>query len=327
MWKSLLLGLCVLLSVSLALFVGFSWTWGSTAVTLPNPNGYDDLLAAASSFAPNAWQTGVEDVSSEELQEHLEQNADVLPLIDLALSRECHIHPCDSSAAWQSQMDHAGIFRELARLLIAQGQLAERHEDWQGALDAYTKTMRLGPKISRGGPIVAQLIGIAVQSMGYRHATAIRKNLSKDQRQALADTAVEMSTSQIPVADATATENEWSRHSPAGPFALFVLRISGQYNRLMQPSIDAYDAAHRRIRTQYAMLRIDHALYAYVQDHGSPPESLQALTPDYLTTLPKNPRPDATFDYVPSPSGYTLTSHDPEGDKKLDIELASSPLP
>lgn len=59
-------------------------------------------------------------------------------------------------------------FRELARVLVTEGKLAEREGRPDDAVRSYLDCLRFGVDVPRGGPLVHGLVGLAIQSIGLR---------------------------------------------------------------------------------------------------------------------------------------------------------------
>ena len=67
----------------------------------------------------------------------------------------------------------------------------------------------------------------------------------------------------------------------------------------------------RRCDALCSLIMTEAAVRRYVIENGSPPESLAALVPEYLPTLPVDPYGDAPLRYRRTEGGYLLYSMAP----------------
>ena len=116
---------------------------------LPNPNGYDDLLKAGQSVTGKL--DGLSDLDHDALRALVATNAEALQLLRLGLSRKCAV-PTDATIAYFGSIsgDLIGL-KSLARLLAAEGRLAEMEGRPADAARSYVDAIRLGAGMSRGG--------------------------------------------------------------------------------------------------------------------------------------------------------------------------------
>src|SRR5436190_1611091 len=63
---------------------------------------------------------------------------------------------------------NAASFRALARVLVAEGKLAEREGRMPDAARSYLDCLHLGTDVPRGGVLIHGLVGLAVQALGLR---------------------------------------------------------------------------------------------------------------------------------------------------------------
>src|SRR5262249_1249222 len=132
--------------------------------TLPNPNGYDDLLKAGEAVTGK-----IDDASNldhEALRVLVVTNAEALQLLRVGLTRRCAV-PTDALIANFGSISHDLIvLKSLAKVLVAEGRLAEMESRLSDAARSYTDAIHLGNEISRGGLLINRLVGIACEGMG-----------------------------------------------------------------------------------------------------------------------------------------------------------------
>ena len=131
---------------------------------LPNPNGYDDLLAAAEAIQGKPYE--FLDLEKDDLRAAVSANAESLRLLRLGLSRPC-MAPTHSIVANFNTLHRDLIkFKSLALLLKAEGKLAELEGRPASAASSYATAMHLGNEMSRGGLLINRLVGIACEGIG-----------------------------------------------------------------------------------------------------------------------------------------------------------------
>jgi hypothetical protein len=90
-----------------------------------------------------------------------------------------------------------------------------------------------------------------------------------------------------------------------------------KYDPIVSIIAPAYDKARFKFDnaiTLNRMLEIEFALRAYSLDHRQYPDTLAALSPNYLPTIPADPYASSgTFRYKRTPESYLLYSIGPDG--------------
>src|SRR5689334_4036344 len=131
---------------------------------LPSPNGYDDLLRAGQFITGKI--DDAPDLDHDKLHALVATNAEALRLLRVGLS-----HPC--AAPTEAQIaNFANVSRDLislkslARLLSAEGRLAEMEDRPADSARSYLDAIRLGNEMSRGGLMMNRLVGIACEGVG-----------------------------------------------------------------------------------------------------------------------------------------------------------------
>jgi hypothetical protein len=97
--------------------------------------------------------------------ELIQRNAPALALIGRGLTLTYHPLPEADPA-----LAPAGYARwgQLARFVKASGDARAAQDDWQGAIDDYLDTIKLGIEVTRGGPMMDLLVGQVMQATGRR---------------------------------------------------------------------------------------------------------------------------------------------------------------
>src|SRR5580765_4534351 len=114
---------------------------------LPNPNGNDDFVKAQKLVLGNP--ADFERGSLEELRKHLAENAEALKRVREGLAKQCRI-PISFSTNYLALRSLSDVKR-VARLLEAEGRLAEFEGRTNDAARIYLETIRYGKESCRGG--------------------------------------------------------------------------------------------------------------------------------------------------------------------------------
>jgi hypothetical protein len=99
-------------------------------------------------------------------------------------------------------------FRELARVLVTEGKLAERQRRPDDAARSYLDCLRLGIDVPRGGPLIHGLVGIAVQSIALRPLQGLADRLGGPTAAAAAREMARLDAQAPSLADTLSNEKE-----------------------------------------------------------------------------------------------------------------------
>lgn len=275
------------------------------ASPLPNPNGYDDLA--------KAWQlvilTREEATNHDTLQALVSTNAEALRLVRLGLSRPCAV-PTDAFIAnmGNNSGDLIGL-RSLARLLHAEGRLAELNNRPVDAAGSYLDTVRLGTATSHGALLINRLVGIACEGMGSMALIKLLPKLTYDQMRPLVRELEQMDRDTAAWPEVIGNENRFVRThlgSYRNPIRLAVDLWLGR--DVHRAGAERHGLAAARLR----LLATELALRSYRCDHGIPPGNLQQLVPKYLQQVPSDPFGDGSLAYRRNGTNWVLYSLGPD---------------
>src|SRR5262249_5698551 len=102
----------------------------------------------------------------DELRSFVVTNSEALRLLRVGLTRRCSV-PTDSAIAnFATTSGDLMALKSLARLLSAEGRLAEMENRPADAARSYIDSIRLGSEMSRGGFMINRLVGIACEGVG-----------------------------------------------------------------------------------------------------------------------------------------------------------------
>ena len=250
---------------------------------LPNPNGYDGLVKAGQMIAGDPSDNHL---NQQQLERLIATNAEALQLFRDALSNSCRV-PLQYSPSYISNHlnDLAGIKR-LAQALAAEGRLAELDGHTNAAARSYVDVIRLGNACSRGGVLIDQLVGLAVERIGTTHLESLMNQLDASTCRQTAASLGALDVQSQTWDQVVRQERDWSRRTfPGIGNELQLLMTRKALNQAEHRAEERFKAQVLRRR----QLMIDLARRAYQLDKGQPPASAADLVPDYLKGIPQDP--------------------------------------
>jgi hypothetical protein len=186
--------------------------------------------------------------------------------------------------------------KRLAQAFTAEGKLAEMENRPADAAKSYLDAVHFGNEATRGGVLIDQMVGMAVESIGTSHLINLADRLGA---KSCRETAVALETldSQRQTWDEVMQqENDWSRRTFPGVRNEFARII--EHNSLQK--VDRACELKFKTREQKTrQLMIDFAARAYELDKGKSPASVSDLVPDYLQAIPQDPLTGANMVYSP----------------------------
>ncbi len=132
---------------------------------LPNPNGYEDLVKAGRVIKSMA---GYDQTNEQQLAELVATNAEALRLLRAGLSNQCRVPLQFSENYMTRHLNDLTSFKRLAQILAAEGRLAGMEGRPADAAKSYLDAFRLGTESARGGILIDELVGIAIEAIGIQ---------------------------------------------------------------------------------------------------------------------------------------------------------------
>ncbi len=177
---------------------------------MPNPNAFDFYVAAGN--AVNTMQIDDINASKPRVQMTLKQkaaavqrNAAAIQSLHQGFAYEYCNPPVRS---FYLPLPYFTASRKIARVLAAQSRVRAEQGDWAGAADSALDAIRLGEDIPRGGSMMADLVGIACQSIGQRPLWKTVEHLNATQGRAAARRLEAIVERHFPYAE-TIQEEKW----------------------------------------------------------------------------------------------------------------------
>ena len=294
--RNWLIAICILAS-PFVFFLGLLIFWNAEPLPpvapLPNPNGYEDLVNAGRAIKSMA---GYDQTNEQQLAELVATNAEALQLLPAGLSNQCRVPVQFSAVHVADHMnDLAGLHR-LAQILAAEGRLAEIEGRPKDSAKCYLDAIHLGIECARGGVLIDQLVGTAIEALGV---AGLQKLVDQLDAKSCRDTAAALETYDAQGQtwqQVMQQERDWSRRTHPG--------VGNEFLRVMtRRSLNkVYKTGQEKFEKQQSKARhltIDLAARAYKLDRGKPPASANDLVPDYLEAIPQDPVTGTNMVYRP----------------------------
>jgi len=226
----------------------------------------------------------------------VEMNTNALRQARAGLREECRVPLQFSQEYMSNHMAELAPLRRLAQTLVAEGKLAEMEEHPGDAAKSYLDTIHLGTESPRGGLLIDQLIGTAIEALGTSHLEKSSVRLDAKSCREAAAVLETLDAQRQSWNDVLNQEHTWSRRSFGG-FAqrLAALVLFGSLKEVEEHAENRFKEQQMRTRR----LMIDLAARACQLEKGGPPSSLADLVPHYLKTIPLDPFTGSNLDYTP----------------------------
>lgn len=275
---------------------------------LPNPNGYDDFLKAATLLTGDEYQLST--LNHDGLRALVSTNAATLHLLRLGLTRNCSV-PADSAMAnVPGMMSDLARLKSLARLLTDEGQLAEMENRYADAAHSYLDAIRFGNEMSRGGFIINRLVGVACEAIGGSPLTKLVPKLKPAEARSVIIALEKVDTGRVSWDEVRRNENRFSRYQLRKGFNPITWAIT-RWQRWR--STQKAETKHRIIIAHERLLEVELGLRCYESEQGRAPRSLEQLVPQYLQRVPSDPFCGRPMLYRPQGTNWLLYSVGEDG--------------
>jgi hypothetical protein len=265
---------------------------------LPNPNGYDDLVKAGKMIKGDVWD--YDKASLEKLRGIVLTNAGALSLARSALSNQCAVTLQFSRSSWTNHLPELIGFRGLAQAFACEGKFAETENRFNDAAKCYLDAIHFGNEAARGGVLMDEMIGIAIESLGLEQLQKVAGQLDAKTCRETAATLGTLSSQRQTWNETLQQENAWSSRSFSGLQGrtirlYYKLVYYRTRDKNYQRAIDTINSTQKK----EGQLLIALAARAYELDKGKPPASAADLAPEYLKAIPQDPVTGTNMVYTP----------------------------
>ena len=230
---------------------------------VPDPNGYDDFVRAAAALGDLPDKP--EELPPDALRDLVTQHAGALRDLRTGLRHGASVPPA-ALGPWSSAAGDVLIgFRDLGRLLAAEGRLELVNGRTNDAARIYGEVIQFGAELCRGGPIIHRQVGVAVESMGATRLHPLVPMLDRAACRDLLKALEATDQRRESTVEVLANEAEWvRRNSPLLSRILFKLLPAS-----VNPSRRSRQGVLAGITRQEAAIR---QLKAEVAARSKPPE-------------------------------------------------------
>lgn len=289
---------------------------------LPVPNGHDELVRAGRMIVGNTPDVTKADVK--ELRGFVDSNRDAMARARGMLGGACRVPLSYSEGSWDAIVAYVGEVRQVGRLFVAAGTLAEKEGRRQDALRHDLDAILLGSKSAYGGLLIHEEAGLAIQDQGLRGLEALCESLSPPECRLLIENLEVLERHQEPPASVIARDRAWYRAAAPWRIRLGIALNAKTLDKLRLPAEKALEVASKRNVLRMRRIRTLAAIRLYQSDHGgAEPPGLSALVPRYLASVPRDPSSGVPFVFRDEPGeGYRI---DPAGPEPRPADATTPP--
>jgi len=275
---------------------------------LPNPNGYDDFVKAGAAVPGSVHDFQTLDPAG--LRDLVSTNAEPLRLLRVGLTRQC-LMPMDPFLTnFAGRGSEWPDMKKLVQLLAAEGRLREIDNRPTDAARSYTDAMRLGNEMSRGGFLIARLVGIACESIGCHALASLMPKLGREDAHTVLAELERLDVGRVTWAEVRHNEQYFCSHENGGHFNPVLGAIDWWQSR---QAMEDFERRHRTIIARERLLAAELALRCYQAEQGHPPARLDDLLTNYLSRVPQDPFSGRPMIYRPQGTNWLLYSVGPDG--------------
>jgi len=294
--------LCVL-----ALAVVCMVAWFRPALPpLPNPNAYDDFAQAGKVLVSAEALEDYPAADENELRLAISTNTETFRLLRLGLTREYGFPMDRFQHDVGAVLEMLSSYKRLAQLLAADGRLAELEGRTNDAVASYVDAIKFGNEISRGGPLINCLVGIACEGIGCSSLAKLVPQLTPEQSRRVIAACQEIDAQQVSWDEVWRNERAFMWRQSRNPLLLIATAAP------MRPAKVRAEERIRRIKATVRLLAAELSIRCYQQEKGHPPARLDELVPKFLKAVPQDPFTGKPLIYRPQETDWLLYSVGPD---------------
>jgi hypothetical protein len=275
---------------------------------LPEPNGWDDLMAAGEMIGPDLSARLRQWIRTKEPLPAELYRPDVVALFRRGLEREIVIPFMYQYDDWpETEMQK---FSQLHAAVNGYAAAAERSKDVERQLGAYWDLLRLTNEEGRvvGPPGQPDQGAFQWESMSLEYYWRLRTKLSREQCGELLSMLVEYDKRR------DSWEDKWARQRIADAHADWETRLRLIVSEWAGDEFygDGYEPFNPIVSLR--LLITDLAVREYQMNHGKLPVTVDALVPEFLPAVPQDPFGKGPVVYRKVDDGYRIYSIGPDLD-------------
>jgi hypothetical protein len=260
---------------------------------MPANNGYDVLVKAAQVISMNT--SAYDTMNESQLRDLVAANAEGLAIARSGCSNECRVTTQFSQSYMDNHLRDLSSVKRMAQAFIAEGMLAEMENHPEAAAKSCLDAIRYGNESARGGVLIDEMVGQAIEKLSIAHLQKIVSILNVKSCRESATTLEALDAQRQSWADVIEQEHSWGRRAFPG--------LGNRLAALMTAKIlkKGQEQTEQKFKSQLRTTRrvlIDLAARAHELDKGHRPASLADLVPDYLKAIPQDPVTGTNMTYM-----------------------------
>jgi hypothetical protein len=212
-----------------------------------------------------------------------------------------------------AHMNEIGNFRDLARLMVAEGAVAEADRKFSESAQAYRDVIRFAYATARGGLVIDALVAKAIQLLGVKNLHRMREHLSAAECRDLIQAFEALERKSEPMENIYLRERPYFR-KVHGWWYTTAPRLISVFTRVdpVKTAHQETEASVLRGQAQIRLLMGSLALHQFKLDRGRYPENLAELVPQFISALPNDPFSEKDFVYRLEAPDYRIYSVGPD---------------
>ncbi len=289
-----------MLGLAVLVYFYFSPVQLPTLEKVPNPNGYDDFIAAHEMLVEAVnWPAlpGEQGFNVEFARRYFASNAPAIARLREGLTKSCAVPVAFTNDWISTHLDHLSGMKRLARNLALGGALEKIDGHTVNALAYDLDILRLAGAINHGGLLIDNLVASANENIAFAQLEKLEPQLNAAQcRSAISE--IEMwRTKREPFVTTLAHEKRWGaayERLEHNPVQLLMSRVAGMIaSKSLNPLQAAFTRAESKQKQVFgraAALEVVLAARGYKSEHGSAPNKWSDVVPEYLPAIPVDPQ-------------------------------------
>jgi len=232
-------GLLILLVFAVVL-VGFLAGRRSVAPwfsAVSNGNGYDALVQAAGQMNGRLSEDKAEAAA------FVKANERMFGMVSSALKLPFEV-PLTMYSPTNSLLNDLSSFKGIALALRARGREAEQRGGNGEAAASYTRIIQLGQRVEHG-PLIALLVGIAIERIGLDALKIVVPGLTAAQRKDVVDQIESFDRERMAFSEVVLREKYYARQNTINPVKLIVARF------LVRPALEKAEQKHQQLSSDF----------------------------------------------------------------------------
>jgi hypothetical protein len=259
------------------------------SIPLPNPNGYDTFVEAGSAVPGRTSISGiyydVDTMSHDEVASWVDAASNALQLVRIGLQQACQVPWPDFSDSDSNRVERLKDLKLVAYTLMTEGRLAEMENRPADAAKSYLDTIQLGISSYRGGLLIDELVGRAIEDLGARRLPRLKAALDAQSCRDIASRLEALDSGRELWNNISELERYRDRNHPGLRYRLTRLFTGAWEEKYLQSEQERFEQQSANTRR----LAVEFASRAFELDHQQKPASFADLVPAYLKNIPQDP--------------------------------------